>query len=156
MRYRFELTSELAAPPAEVWRVVTDMDRVNDELSPWFAMTTPERGMSLDDERVVLGKRLFRSWILAFGVVPVDYDDVVLESFEPGRFFRERSTMLTQRAWHHDRELEPCAAGTLLTDRLAWTPRVPGAGAVFALMVPRLFRWRHRQLRRRFGGRQLG
>ncbi len=154
--YHFEICSELEASPAEVWQTVTELDRVNDELRPWLRMTSPESGLSLSDERVVLGKRLFRSWILAFGLLPLDYDDVVLESVDPGRSFNERSSMLTQRAWHHDRELEPCAAGTRITDRLSWAPRVPGAGAIFSVVVPRLFGWRHRQLRRRFGGRLLG
>ncbi len=153
--YTFEITSELHAPADEVWRFVTDMDCINQELGPWMRMTVPERGLSLSDARVVLGERLFRSWILALGVLPVDFDDVVLESIDVGRGFRERSSMLTQRAWHHDRELEPTAAGTALTDRLAWQPRVPGAGALFSVVVPRLFGWRHRQLRRRFGGRLL-
>jgi ligand-binding SRPBCC domain-containing protein len=118
-------------------------------------MTVPEQGLSLGDPRVVLGERLFRSWLLVFGVLPVDYDDVVLESIDSGRSFNERSSMLTQREWHHDRELEPCTAGTQITDRLAWAPRLPGAGLIFRVVVPRLFRWRHRQLRRRFGGRPV-
>ena len=153
--YHFEISSELDAQTMDVWRFITDMDCVNQELRPWLRMTTPERGLSLTDERFVLGERLFRSGLLVLGVLPVDYDDVVIESIDPGREFNERSSMLTQRAWHHDRLLEPTSSGTRITDRLAWSPRLPGAGALYALIVPWLFRWRHRRLRRQFGGRAL-
>ena len=50
-----------------------------------------------------LGERLFRSWILLFGVLPIDYDDITLVSIEPGRGFHERSSMLSMRVWEHER-----------------------------------------------------
>jgi len=122
------------------------MAGVNHELGPFFRMTFPPEAARFDLSAVPIGRRAFRSWMLLFGVLPVDWDDLTFEAFEPGRGFRERSTMLTQRVWRHERMLEPVPGGTRVTDRLAWEERLPGAGAIFAVVVPRLFRWRHRRL----------
>lgn len=122
------------------------MDGVNHELGPFLRMTYPAEAARLDPASVPIGTRAFRSWMLLFGLLPVDWDDLTFERFEPGRGFRERSSMLTQRTWCHERTLEPVPGGTRVTDRLAWEGRVPGATAMFGLVVPWLFRWRHRRL----------
>ena len=97
------------------------------------------------------GKRLFRSWILLAGVVPVEYDDLALEAVEPGRRFLERSTLLTQRVWEHERRIEPAAPGCRLTDRIRFTPRWAVLSAAHGAVFEAVFRWRHRRLRRLFG-----
>ena len=48
-------------------------------------------------------QRLFRSWILLAGIIPVEYDDIVFEEVEPGHRFQERSSMFTLRVWEHER-----------------------------------------------------
>ena len=61
--------------------------------------------------------------------------------------------MLTQRLWEHERTIEPDGSGgATLTDRLAWEPRPPLPGAAMRPLVRAIFRHRHRQLRRHFGG----
>jgi hypothetical protein len=97
------------------------------------------------------GERLFRSWLLLFGIFPIDYDDLTFADIAPGRGFVERSEMGTQRLWQHERRLERVGESTVVTDVLEWTGRFPGAEKLFAVVVPRLFRWRHRRLRRKFG-----
>ncbi len=149
----FRITSRLNADAATVWSTVCQMDQVNRELGPWFKMTAPRPGLVLDDPEQPVGERRFRSWLLLFGVLPVDYDDLVLQSVEPGRAFHERSSMLSQRAWNHDRTVDPDGDGCVVTDEVSWEPRFPGAGALMRLVAPRLFRWRHRRLRQRFGHR---
>ena len=79
---------------------------VNDEMAPLLRMTVPRGLDGLDLARVEPG-RLGRSWILLFGILPVDYDDLGLERIEPGRGFLERLTMLSQRLWEHERTIEP-------------------------------------------------
>ena len=148
------LRSVLDAPPEAVWERVTAIAGVNDELRPWLRMTCPLPDARLDDQDVVPGERLFRSWILLLGLVPIDYDDVTLTGVEPGRGFHEDSRMLSQRRWRHDRTLEPREGGrTAVTDRLRFEPRVPGTARLTRAIVRRTFSHRHRRLRRRFGGR---
>jgi hypothetical protein len=70
-----------------------------------------------------VGERVCRSWVLLFGVLPVDYDDITLERLEPPRSFLERSTMCSQRSWEHERIIEATAGGAVLTDRVRYQPR---------------------------------
>lgn len=147
----FEISSDLAATPEEVWQRVVTPAGINDELLPLMAMTMPQqlRGATIDE--LPLGQRVGRSWLLLFGLVPVDYDDLALAEVDPGRRFLEQSTMLTQSQWTHERIVEPQNGGCRLTDRLGWQGRTKVFEAVFGLAVPILFGHRHRRLRRRFG-----
>lgn len=146
----FAVASRLAAPVDVVWERVASLEGVNHELGPVFRMTAPA-GLALTPEAVPLGERWFRSWILLGGVLPVDYDDLTIVRLEPGRGFLERSSMLSQSVWEHERTLEPVPGGTLLIDRLAHEPRVPVAGGAQTALFRTVFRWRHRRLRRWFG-----
>lgn len=149
----FQIQSTLAASAAEVWNHSSSIAGVNRELAPLMKMTHPAGLERLDQQAVPIGQRLFRSYILAFGVVPVDWDDLTFESITPGSGFRESSTMATARVWRHRRWIEPVASGGCrLEDRLSWVPRIPGTGFVHRLIVPTLFRHRHRKLVALFGG----
>jgi len=153
MRRRAELrvSSRLAAEPAAVWARVASAAGINFEMAPLFRMTVPRGLEALDLDGVEPG-RLGRSWILLFGVLPVDYDDLGLERIEPGRGFLERSTMLSQRLWEHERTIEPLAGGgCTVTDRVAWEPRLPLPGRLLRPAFGAFFRHRHRRLRRYFG-----
>jgi ligand-binding SRPBCC domain-containing protein len=148
---RVEVASRLEAPAPAVWERISTFEGVNDELMPLMRMTAPTEVRRLEPEQVVLGERICRSWVLLFGFLPFDYDDLVLVELEPGRGFRERSTMLSMRSWEHERRLEPDGAGACtLHDRLTFTPRLP---LPLAPVVRAVFRHRHRRLRKRFGGR---
>lgn len=148
---RFEVTSVVAASPDVVWRRVSTIAGVNAELMPLARMTCPAAfaGRSLAD--APLGRRAFRSWLLLFGVLPFDWDDLCLVRVEPGRGFLESSTMLSQRRWVHERTLEPAAEGCRVTDRLAFEPRIPLTGPLFGPVFRLAFRWRHHRLRHAFG-----
>ena len=151
-RFRFEFTSRLSAPAAEVWSHATSMRGVNRELFPLARMTHPRELSVLEPASVPIGQRAFRSWILAFGIVPIDYDDLTFVALEPGRRFLERSPMLTQREWRHERLVEPASGGSTLTDRISFTPRIAWLGPLFYLVFWLAFALRHRNLRRIFGG----
>lgn len=146
-----EFESRLSAPAHVVWERVSTIEGVNYELRPIMRMRPPAhaRGMRLSD--VVPGEPVGRCWMFLFGLLPIDYDDLTLVAVEPGRGFRERSTMLSMRAWEHDRTLEPDGDGCRVRDRLGVEPRVPGMGVILERIVRALFRHRHRRLRRRFG-----
>ncbi len=147
------VTSRLDAPAGRVWEHASSFDGVNDELRPLLRMTAPRDLRSLDPSEVRLGERIFRSWVLLFGVVPVDYDDITLIELEPGRGFHERSRMLSMRVWEHERWIDPDGDGAcMLRDRLSFEPRLLVPRRVARPIVGALFRHRHRRLRRRFGG----
>lgn len=144
--------SLLQADPETVWARVTTAEGVNDELWPLLRMTAPaglrEHGLA----GVTVGVRVCRSWVLLFGVLPVDYDDITLERITPPRGFLERSTMLSQRVWEHERMIEAAPGGSSLTDRVRYEPRLPIPDVVLRRLYTFVFRHRHRRLRLRFGG----
>jgi len=124
-RAEFEIGSILQATPAAVWERAMSAEGINAELGPLLRMTVPRGVDSLDLHGLEPGP-LGRSWLLLFGLIPIDYDEIGLERIEPGRGFLERSTMLSQRLWEHERTIEPAAGGgATLVDRLAWEPRLP-------------------------------
>lgn len=150
------VTSRVDAPPQAIWDRITTPEGINDELRPWMRMTVPRGLKRIDPAEITLGERIGRSWILLFGLVPIDYDDLTLVRLEVGRGFLERSRMLSQRTWEHERTLEPAGdGGCLVTDRVRWEPRLGLPGAPLRPLFRSFFRHRHRRLRRRFGGVEI-
>jgi hypothetical protein len=136
-----------------VWDRVTTPESINDEMRPYLRMTLPPGVDGLDPENIELGTPIGRSWILLFGLLPFDYDDVCLVRLEPGRGFLERSQMLSQRSWEHERILAPDGdGGCLVTDRVSWQPRLGLPSRSLQPVIAWFFRHRHRRLRQRFGG----
>jgi hypothetical protein len=157
MRRRAELRigSTLRAEPAAVWERAMSAEGINAELAPLLRMTVPRGLDSLDLHGLGPGPQ-GRSWLLLFGLIPFDYDQIGLERIEPGRGFLERSTMLSQRLWEHERTIEPADEGeSTIVDRLAWEPRLPLPGGLLRPLIAALFRHRHQRLRRHFGGAPL-
>lgn len=154
------VTSSLDAPAAAVWERVVTVAGVNDELGPWLRMSVPRRYRSqagdLNIDDVPLHEVLGRSWVKLLGVLPVDYDALMLVEREPGRRFQEDSTMLSLARWRHERIVEPAGDGRCtVTDRLQFTPRrplrwIPGCSRLVEAIVGILFRHRHRRLASHF------
>jgi hypothetical protein len=153
-RAEFSIGSQLRAESAAVWERAMSAEGINAELGPVLRMTVPRGLESLDLHALGPGP-LGRSWVLLFGLVPVDYDDIGLERIEPGRGFLERSRMLSQRLWEHERTIEPGGDGATIVDRIAWEPRLPLPGRLLRPLFAAVFRHRHRQLQRHFGGASL-
>ncbi len=119
-------SSITAADPAQVWEHATSPSGVNRELRPLLRMTFPAGTTDLTAGWQP-GERQFRSWILLLGLIPVEYDDLVFEEVEPERRFLERSTLLSQRVWEHERTVEAVEGGCRITDRVRFEPRLPDA-----------------------------
>lgn len=116
-------------------------------------MTSPRswRGRTLDEAQP--GQRLFRSWLLLIGVIPIDDDDICIAEIGPGYRFLERSEMMSASSWEHDRVVIDGLPGTCrITDRVRftarWTPLIPA----LRWFVPRVFAHRHNQLKARYRG----
>ncbi len=116
-------------------------------------MTMPPglRGRSVEEAGELLDQPLGKAWLLLFGVLPVEYDDMRIVALESGRSFHEKSRMLTFSSWEHERSVIPIRAGVCeVRDRLTFVPRklaghrvVPGLAQ---RLVAFLFRHRHRRL----------
>lgn len=149
MPCHYTLSTPLAASPAQVWSWITSMDGIAKEMSPYLRMSAPAGVSNLATLEIRPGERLFRSWILLFGVLPFDYSDLTLESLEPGTGFVEQSPMGSMRSWRHVRRITPSATGCVLTDELTFEPRM--AGWLACRIVRAFFRHRHRMLARHLG-----
>lgn len=146
-----EVSSILGSDAEDVWQAAIRFDGINEELMPLLRMTSPRswRGRTVED--VEPGSRPFRSWLLLFGVLPIDYDDLGIAEVGPGRRFLERSQMLSSSTWEHERSIVALGPGTCrVTDRVRFVPRWRVLGPFLSWFVPRLFAHRHRRLRRRF------
>jgi ligand-binding SRPBCC domain-containing protein len=147
--------SFLRADQDHVWARVSTFAGVNDEFFPLFRMTAPRAVREQGLGAVEVGQRVCRSWVLLLGFLPVDYDDIVLERLDPPNGFLERSTMLSQRRWEHERMIVAVEDGCIVTDRIGYEPRLPVPDSVLRWLYGSIFRHRHRRLRRRFGGHPL-
>lgn len=151
-RAEISVSSEVNADTETVWARVIDPAGINYELRPLMRMTVP-RGIphfGLDNPEP---GHIGRSWVLLFGLIPFDYDDITLVRVELERGFLERSTMLSMRLWEHERTLTPvgndhCA----ITDRVAFEPRLPLPGTWLRPLIRFVFQHRHRRLRSAWGG----
>ena len=147
---RFEISSDVEGTPERLWRHALSPDGVNAEFVPLLRMTFPP---GIDDlvSGWAPGERRFRSWLLLFGFLPVDYDDIAFVEVEPPRRFLERSVLFSARLWQHERILRPVAGGVRVTDRIGFAPRWSILGPLQAVVFRAVFALRHRNLRRRFG-----
>lgn len=116
-----------------------------------LSMTMPPglRGQTLDDAADLLHQPLGKAWLLLFGVVPIDYDEMTIVALEPGRSFHERSTMLALRRWEHERSISPTAEHACeVYDRLTFEPRLQLFAPLARRLVGALFAHRQRRLRK--------
>ena len=148
--YSFAIESSLRASPERIWDHASSFSEINRELWP-LRMTHPAAVPRLAPEVIPLGRRAFRSWILLFGFIPVEYDDFTIVELEPGRGFSEVSRLFTMREWRHRRTLVATAEGCLVRDEIAFIPRWRFAGPILFRMYRFAFTRRHRVLRRLFG-----
>ncbi len=144
---------DVPADAADVWDRVVTPDGINHEMRPWMTMSLPRHAAGLTVETIPLGRPVGRAWLRLFGVIPFDFDHLMLVELEHGRRFLERSTMLGMRRWEHERTLTPVGGGTRVHDRVTFEPRVPipGLASVLGRVIDAFFRHRQRRLRDHFG-----
>ena len=99
----FEFQSNLTGTREEVWSYVTSKQGILAEMWPLLKMTTPKEMSTLANLKV--GERLFRSYILLFTILPIDYFDLTLVEFNPDHGFVEESPMRSMKKWRHERQL---------------------------------------------------
>ncbi|MDE0856747.1 MAG: hypothetical protein OSA97_20220 [Nevskia sp.] len=144
--------SRLTAPRERVWQWITSLHGISAELSPLLRMSAPRGVRGITDLDFQPGRRLFRSRVYLFRLLPIDRSDLTLLQLDPGRGFLEQSPVWSMRLWRHERRIHDCPddpAAVLLSDRLSftprWTPRLVG------WFLRRVFLHRHAVLRSTFG-----
>jgi len=150
-----ERRSVIDAPADRVWARIVTPAGINDELRPWMTMSMPRGAKDLTVDTVPAGTPVGRCWLRLFGVLPFDYDDLMIAELWPGRGFDEQSTMLSMRRWRHERTVEPDGdAKTVVRDRLTFELRAPLRllTPIVAAGIGALFGHRHRRLQRYFSG----
>ncbi len=149
--YSFTFRTPLRASAEQVWAHASTFAGVNRELWPLVSMTFPPGMGRIALSAFPVGRTAFRSWILLFGLMPVDFDDIMLVELEPGRGFHEVSRTSSLRQWRHRRTVTPAGEGCVVEDEITLVPRWRWNGWLLAWIYQRIFELRHRSLRRLFG-----
>lgn len=142
----FEISSQLRLTHEELAGRFT-MRGVNRELSPFVRMTVPAEWADIPIARWPTGTSLFTSWILLFGVLPVDRHRFCLRSVDDEGGFDEVSSSIINRSWRHRRLLSWAESDVTLTDRVDFTCRLPLMGHLLLPVYRAVFVHRHRMLR---------
>lgn len=136
-----EFATEVSAPPEACWRWITSLEGMRREMTPYLRMTAPSHVHDIASLDVTLGKPLFRSWILLFGIVPIDYSCLTLVELRPGEGFVEQSPMGSMKTWRHERGITAVGSGAQIRDRLTFEPRF--ASSLVRAVVKAFLRHRH-------------
>jgi len=149
---KFQVSSTLEVTPMEVAGLLT-MKGVNKELSPLIRMTAPSEWSDRAISEWPTGRTLFSSWILLFGVIPIDRHSFFFQSIDRQRGFVEESSSLTNRLWCHSREIDWSGSSCRITDTVEFQCRLPLLGYLLAPVYRFVFRHRHKVLMSCFKGR---
>jgi hypothetical protein len=102
----FNIKSDLAIEPSVFWST-TSMRSVNWELWPIVRMTSPKEWQNRPIDSWEGGVELFKSWILLFGLIPIDRHSFRLRNTPKGFRFNECSSSLDEQRMesppHHSR-----------------------------------------------------
>lgn len=148
---QFEISSNLELSTEDVSSLLT-MSGVNRELSPFIRMTVPPEWSSKAIFEWPTGKVLFSSWILLFGIFPVDRHKFFLQSVDRETGFAEDSCSLTNKSWRHRRRIDRTGAFCWVTDTVEFRGRLPFLAIILAPVYRFIFKHRHKVLRSYYGG----
>lgn len=81
---KFEVSSNLEISSDEVSELLT-MRGVNKELGPLIRMTAPSEWSDRPIYEWPVGRVLFSSWILLFGIIPIDRHKFFFQSIVSGQ-----------------------------------------------------------------------
>jgi hypothetical protein len=146
----FEIKSDLAIEASEFWSECS-LESVNWELAPVVKMTAPADWKNRRIEDWEVGRELFKSWILVFGILPIDRHAFRLREIAPGCGFHERSSSWMNREWNHDRMIVPHDRGCTVIDRVEFISRLPILAPLQLPICRFIFQHRHRRLRKKYG-----
>ncbi len=85
--YTFKVQSTIHLNSSDVWNIISTMEQVNNELFPFARMTYPVNKNHFCNLIEASNEKLFTSWILLFGILPIDIHFLKLEKIEEGKHF---------------------------------------------------------------------
>ena len=147
---KFEVSSNLELSPEDVSALLT-MSGVNRELGPFIRMTAPPVWSNKAIFEWPTGEVLFSSWILLFGIFPIDRHKFFLQSIDRQRGFVEESSSLINKLWHHRRNIDRNGASCRVTDAVEFQCRLPLLAYILAPVYRFIFKHRHKVLRSYYG-----
>jgi hypothetical protein len=152
IKVKFEVSSNLKISPDQISELLT-MIGVNTELSPFISMTAPSQWVNRPIFEWPAGQVLFSSWILLFGIIPIDRHTFFFQSIDGNSGFSEESSSFTNKLWHHRRRIDWGGANYRVTDTIEFESRLPVLTNIFATVYRFIFRHRHKVLRSRHEGK---
>lgn len=142
---RFE--SHLRATPEQVWDSITSLAGLTFEMMPLMRLTAPKGFKTLSD--IYPRKTDFRSWVLLFGILPIDYTNLQLKSLTPLKGFVEESNMASMQYWHHERKIVVVSeTETSVIDELTFEPL--RFKKLSGFIIKKFFEHRHSRLTEKF------
>jgi hypothetical protein len=118
-----------------------------------FTNDGSSRPKKITGVQVTAGAKLFRSYVLLFGIVPIDFSDLTLLEVRKGFGFLEQSPTGTMKLWRHERLLSETQSNAklvvVLTDKLTFEPKI--ASSIVTWFIKMVFNHRHNVLREKFG-----
>lgn len=142
----FLVSSRLSVQPDKFWGEQS-IATVNVELSPWIYMSAPAAWQSLRLKEWDGSGQLFRSWVLLFGLIPVDCHTFGTIDLSQHMKFVERSSSLFNNIWQHERIAKTVPGGGEVIDKVSFTPRVRWLSPVLRTIYVLVFQHRHAKLR---------
>ena len=149
---KFEISSNLRISPDHVSGLLT-LDGVNRELSPLIRMTAPPEWSNRPIFEWPTGRVIFSSWLLLFGLIPIDRHKFFFQSIDRQRGFAEESSSLTNKLWHHRRDIDRNGTSCRVTDTVEFQCRLPLLEFILAPVYRFVFKHRHKVLRSCYGDR---
>jgi hypothetical protein len=147
----FTFSSKLPVPAEQVLATL-NMVGVNAELYPLVKMTAP----NCFAECSILGwpqrQQLFKSWVLLFGIVPIDHHSFYFDTINPEEGFSESSSSTTNAIWSHERKITPQPTGCCVIDTVRYKSRLPFIDVILKPAYKLVFWRRHQNLRSKYGG----
>jgi len=149
---KLAISSQLEIGREEICGLLT-MQNVNRELSPLVRMTVPPQWSDRPIYEWPVGRVLFSSWILLFGVLPIDRHTFFLQSTDRQQGFEEESRSLINNRWHHCRTIECNSASCRVTDVVEFQCRLPVLAHLLLPLYRLVFQHRHQVLKSHYNGR---
>lgn len=140
--------SRLAVAPDTLWDSVTSADGINAELMPLMSMRSIAGIEHLSQLVGDGGIAPFDVKLRLAGLIPFGSARIVIVELGARRFV-ERSDQPGMAFWEHERSVTGEAGGSVLADRLRFTPKV--LPRLAPLVIESIFRHRHRRLRAMWG-----
>lgn len=147
-----EVSSRLKCKRQVIWESISSINGANKEFYPLLKMTCPFPDLRINPS-LITDRPLFRSWLLLFGLFPIEFDLIRLTKVIENECFEEKSSMALISEWNHHRYLSTPSNDneTIVIDTIQFLPRIPGSGLIFLFVVRWLFQYRHFRLRQMFG-----